>query len=1146
MEIGQIFEHLQIQETKDKDAIKAAYRRLLPKTNPEDDPEGFKVLRQAYEEAMRYADRPEEKQMSAVEQDDSPVGLWIRQADQIYQCFSKRVDLEQWKALLQDDICQALDLADEVEKKFLIFLMSHFRMPQEVWKLLDQEFHIVERKQQLMEIFPKEYIQFLCYEIQHGGFFDFHLFEGPEEGDYDTYINQYLQTKQLMDGGIFPGMGKDYTPEEMREQARQLLEQLEAMDMYHPYADVERLRLAIQEDKREEVQERLQMLSWGDAAQNPYVLSQMGAAHEYLEEMEQAKEIYSRLLAQQKGHFTAGLGMLHCEMKEGKWVQAKERLLDLLEMAKNDPNLVECMHQCNASLMPQYRTDLEKDPADWHARIELGWCLFQEERIQECIELIREVEWPEEERIEYCNMLSRAYLMRKEYAKSLPLLKEWQERMYALPDSDDPKIKKKKRRLGYSYYAVAFCMQELGQGQEAVAHYDKAVELETDEEMLQSYLMGKAHMLCSILHRYEESAQVCDQLLERNEQFMPAYVCRQECSYRMGRAQAVLQDYQQAISIYPVYLPPYLMAAKVFYYFGQYANALEIIEKARELDLTSTELDFLEARVLRHMAKVEDELDRPKELLQDVLTQLRKKAQAKKEREASGGILDEEPTIGEDPVEEADVWKELAFCCMDEKDWEQAMDMIRQGLEVFPENEGLIYAKAGTLKGMGRPQEAEPLYRQLLRKQPDHLGVLNQLLDCLEDTDRDEEVERLCQEILALDPLHVPALAKLMHLYQEKMKQLRQPQWFGPAKELADRLISRRPDAYFYIERGLLLSDQYLLEEALADYQKAMELEPDNLYAYNNAGVNSRHLDRWEDALAYGQKSVQCMGDRSESILPWKNLAILYMVLGRLEEAWVAVAENEKRFPGRNSFYMDRAEILERWGRLDEAIAQYEHFLKSKDPMARRAMVNLANVHAMKGDLRQAQKCWKQCLKEFPGDVWVELQCIDFMLEYQVDLRTAYSVLKTRLQDPSKDTKETVYTLVQMVQVCYYLKKTKERDMYYQRAVQLLSQCGPLGEEDYVGLEPAAPSYRYHLGLLHLYGGQWELAEAHFLRMQQHHRCEFCHYGKCYESIRGLALVRWMQGRFEEAKELFRTVLEINPHCGVSQYYLTKAKPKKR
>ena len=71
-------------------------------------------------------------------------------------------------------------------------------------------------------------------------------------------------------------------------------------------------------------------------------------------------------------------------------------------------------------------------------------------------------------------------------------------------------------------------------------------------------------------------------------------------------------------------------------------------------------------------------------------------------------------------------------------------------------------------------------------------------------------------------------------------------------------------------------------------------------------------------------------------------------------------------------------------------------------------------------------------------------------------------------------------------------------------------------------------------------------AVAHFEQMGKSHRCEFCHYRKCYESIRGMALVRWMQGRIEEARELFRKVLEINPHCGVSQYYLTKAKPKKR
>ena len=45
------FSILEIEKTKDKQVIQDAYRRLLVKVNPEDDPEGFKRLREAYEEA---------------------------------------------------------------------------------------------------------------------------------------------------------------------------------------------------------------------------------------------------------------------------------------------------------------------------------------------------------------------------------------------------------------------------------------------------------------------------------------------------------------------------------------------------------------------------------------------------------------------------------------------------------------------------------------------------------------------------------------------------------------------------------------------------------------------------------------------------------------------------------------------------------------------------------------------------------------------------------------------------------------------------------------------------------------------------------------------------------------------------------------
>ena len=56
------FRVLEIEQTKEEEKLKQAYLQKLKVTNPEDDPEGFKRLRKAYEEAVTYARRPEEEQ----------------------------------------------------------------------------------------------------------------------------------------------------------------------------------------------------------------------------------------------------------------------------------------------------------------------------------------------------------------------------------------------------------------------------------------------------------------------------------------------------------------------------------------------------------------------------------------------------------------------------------------------------------------------------------------------------------------------------------------------------------------------------------------------------------------------------------------------------------------------------------------------------------------------------------------------------------------------------------------------------------------------------------------------------------------------------------------------------------------------------
>ena len=52
MEKELVFHILEVKEVKDERAVKAAYMKKLRATNPEDDPEGFRKLREAYEQAL--------------------------------------------------------------------------------------------------------------------------------------------------------------------------------------------------------------------------------------------------------------------------------------------------------------------------------------------------------------------------------------------------------------------------------------------------------------------------------------------------------------------------------------------------------------------------------------------------------------------------------------------------------------------------------------------------------------------------------------------------------------------------------------------------------------------------------------------------------------------------------------------------------------------------------------------------------------------------------------------------------------------------------------------------------------------------------------------------------------------------------------
>ena len=69
-----IWKILGIEETKDEEIIKNAYRDKLRFVNPEDDQEGFMELRQAYEDAMAFANQIE---MDDEEQEEVLQGYFL-------------------------------------------------------------------------------------------------------------------------------------------------------------------------------------------------------------------------------------------------------------------------------------------------------------------------------------------------------------------------------------------------------------------------------------------------------------------------------------------------------------------------------------------------------------------------------------------------------------------------------------------------------------------------------------------------------------------------------------------------------------------------------------------------------------------------------------------------------------------------------------------------------------------------------------------------------------------------------------------------------------------------------------------------------------------------------------------------------------
>ncbi|MEP1077882.1 tetratricopeptide repeat protein [Leptolyngbya sp. PL-A3] len=151
-------------------------------------------------------------------------------------------------------------------------------------------------------------------------------------------------------------------------------------------------------------------------------------------------------------------------------------------------------------------------------------------------------------------------------------------------------------------------------------------------------------------------------------------------------------------------------------------------------------------------------------------------------------------------------------------------------------------------------------------------------------------------------------------------------------------------------ELGLLFQSEQDYGNAIASYEKALEIKTDYDAAWNNRGSALYALGRYKEAIASYDKALEIKPDLHEA---WNNRGNALSALGRKEEAIASYEKALEIKPDDHAAWNNRGYALSALGRKEEAIASYEKALEIK-PDLHAAWYNKACYYSLQGQVKQA------------------------------------------------------------------------------------------------------------------------------------------------------------------------------------------------
>jgi Flp pilus assembly protein TadD len=172
----------------------------------------------------------------------------------------------------------------------------------------------------------------------------------------------------------------------------------------------------------------------------------------------------------------------------------------------------------------------------------------------------------------------------------------------------------------------------------------------------------------------------------------------------------------------------------------------------------------------------------------------------------------------------------------------------------------------------------------------------------------------------------------------------------------AGRLAS---DVLNHFNSGVTFYNQKEFSKAIQAYQKAIELDPNYVEAYNNLGIIYQMMGDVDRAFGAYQKATE-ISPRYEK--GYNNLGILLLLKGRYEEALEAFQKVLAINPNNIESHINLGILFKKKGQWDEAIESYQKAL-AIEPLHRETHYNIALLYEQLENFELAISHYQQFIR---------------------------------------------------------------------------------------------------------------------------------------------------------------------------------------